>query len=178
MTKIAPRTATTILWQGDDLARIQELEEAVYSAVSRAGPRLMHEGDPKLAAAREHDEFVTAAKVRAVVVTLQALGRKKWGALVAAHPPRDDDEQDMAFRFNTETMADPLVSASLRSATAPDPAYTPDLSTDEGREEFLDSLSDGDFGRLYKDAIVLNRGASPDPKADLYSRLARTSDET
>lgn len=162
MTVLMPRTTTVLLFQGDDLARIEELRQAAENAAGK--PRDLGDLDPAV----EHDEFVKEAEQRAVRVVLKALGRKQWRSLVAAHPPRPDVEADQSLGVNDETFGEALVLASLDE---------PALSGDEA-EEFLDSLRSADFDRLYATAFALNRFQGDAPKADLTSRLTRTSDAT
>ena len=161
-TTLTPRTSTVLLFQGDDLAKIAELRKAAEA--EQSDTRLMGE----LSAAQEHDEFVKEAEARAVRVVLKALGRKQWRNLVAAHPPRPNVEADESLGVNDETFGEALVLASL---------VEPALSGTEA-EEFLDSLRSADFDLLYATAFALNRFQGDAPKADLTSRLTRTSDAT
>ena len=162
-TVLMPRTATVLLFQGDDLAKIAELRKAAEA--EQSDTRLMGE----LSAAQEHDEFVKEAEARAVRVVLKALGRKQWRNLVADHPPRKGVESDKALGVNDETFGDALVLASLEE---------PEFASTGDAEEFLDSLRSADFDQLYHAAFALNRFQADAPKADLTSRLTRTSDET
>ena len=103
---------------------------------------------------------MTEAEESAAHVTVTALRRSAWKALVAEHPPREGHKGDAAIGVNEETFRDALVAASV------------DLDADD-----LDMLSDADHERLYFSAFALNRVA-PDPKAaNLVSRLTPPSDE-
>jgi hypothetical protein len=176
-TTITPRTEDVYLYQGDDLARIRDLEAEV-DAAAPAGLRRI--GDPSviLTAAAARDEFVNDAKQRAVRVTVQAMGRKRWRKLVMEHPPRPGDDGDTRYGFNQDTMADPLVERSVVAMTSPDPTYAPNMGNPAERDEFLDSLSDGDFSRIYSAAVRLNAGVEDAPKADLVLRLSQLSAAT
>lgn len=166
MTTLKPRTTTVVLFQGDDLAHIAELLEAVNSAISIDGPRRQGDGNPAQEAAKAHDAFVTEATERAETITLQALPRKQWRELQVKHAAREDNDEDELYGFNFATMGDDLVPASI---TEPDYAKS---------DEFLDSLSDGQFSRLYSAAVVLNKGGGELPKADVQQRLTQISEET
>lgn len=170
-----PRTITVTLFQGDDIAQAVELEAAVDAAAPIPGvPRKVGAVDERLAEAlTAYDQFVTEADSRAVKITLQALPRKAWRDLVTAHPARDGDEQDEAYGFNTDAMADPLVMASITNIS--DAGEPVDADSHEAE---VDSLSDGDFSKLFSAAVRLNLDASPAPKADLSSAVTRLFGET
>lgn len=115
MTDLKPRTATVVIYQGDDLSVLAELRTAadiaerkaeadlrVAQARARAdGPRRAGDPspeDPQIAydAAVKppqdaYDAFVDEAAERATIVTLQALGRKAFRNLMRDHPPRTSE---------------------------------------------------------------------------------------
>lgn len=188
--ELKPETKTVPLFQGDDLEEIDRLREAVSSAMSQGGltPTLDETDDPVLAAAKAHDDFVTEATERAVKIDVKVLSRRQWRSLKAEHPPRmvtekvlaDDGEteieetekphpEDKFLGFNTETMPDALVPASIADGQFDTPA---------DRDKFLDSLSDRNFSKLYSAAVWLNAGVASDPKADLSSVVRRMSGAT
>lgn len=162
---LAPRMETVVLFQGHDLTEIRRLREAVDSAIAQSTTTALGE-DPVGEAAKAHDDFVTQATERAVHVEMTKVGRKVMRDMVAKHPPRDDHERDKVYGFNEETLGDDLVPACI---------VGPEFAKSEA---FLDDLSQGEFQRLYAAAFRLNVDASDDPKADLSSRLALTSDAT
>lgn len=168
-TTIKPRTEEVVLYQGDDLERLDELLGEVSSAASQSGPRLLGEDDSTQEAAKAYDDFVTEATERAVKVRIKALPRKVFREFVAKHPPRPENEDDKGWGFNFESLADDLVAPCIDG---------PVFSTETEREAFLDGLSDADFSRLYSAALKMNRGATEVPKAGLSSRLARISGAT
>ncbi len=186
MTSIKPRTARVVIYQGDDLARLSELDEAVAraeEAVKRverepARPRMMHEADlavPARAAlvkARaDRDEFAAEAEVRGVAVHLHALPRRTWRSLMRDHGAREGDEGDKVLGVNMETLPDALLPLSIDAAAS---------GIDGGLDEFLDSLADFDYyDRLFLQAFALNRGSAPaDPTRRLLSAGSPTSGET
>ncbi|WP_181312463.1 hypothetical protein [Nocardioides campestrisoli] len=136
-------------------------------------------------AAEEHDQFVTEAAERAVKIRVQALTRKQWRSLVAAHPPRTvmksetredgegnevqvpvetihEDDEDLGF--NTESMPDALVPASIAPGQFDTPA---------DRDAFIDALSDPDFSRIYSVAVALSTRGGRSPKAQASSLADR-----
>ena len=196
MATIKPRTVRVVIYQGDDLARLSVLDEAVESAeealkqTAREGRlRLIHEGDPTesaraaLADAKAaRDEFAAEAEPRGVAVVMHALQRKPWRALVAEHGPRDGVKRDEVLGVNMETLPDVLLPKSIcRDEQCPICRDMGQASTIEGDTElFLDSLSDYDYyDNLFINAFALNRGSSPaDPTRRLGSEPSQTSAET
>lgn len=177
MTTIKPRTAKVVIFQGDDLDRLSSLDAAVQRAEVRNAqaekaakserPRLMHEDAPAVdvctldAAKADRDEFAAEAEERGVAVVLNALDRKAWRDMTAAHPPRDGEDGDSQFGVNMDTFPDALLPASVDRET----------STIEGDTVgFLDGLSNYDYyDRLFLAAFALNRGSA---MADPTLRLA------
>jgi len=172
MPDFTPRSAVVVIYGGDVLDRIRHLEaradaaadaedaEARGRAEGDKSPRLASDKPASLLLKEEHDLLVAEAEADAVRVKVQALGRKTWRELVAAHPPRKDTKTDEAVGVNEDTFKQPLVEASI---------VEPSMSDGE-RADFLDNIADVDFDRVYFTAFALNRGVSPDPKALLSSQ--------
>lgn len=181
MSAIKPRTARVVIYQGDDLATLAELDNKVERAqdalkqAERAAkaaqpPRMMHEApvDPSVAAADDltaakvtRDEFAAEAEERGVVVVMHAQPRRVWRELMRDHAPRENASEDAALGVNMETLPDALLPISIDR----------EQSTIEGDMlEFLESLSDYDYyDRLFLQAFALNRGSA---MADPTQRLA------
>lgn len=170
---ITPRTYQVTIYHGDDQARIADLVQRIGEAKEREGRD--ENGKSRRAGAvpdsvrltAEHDALVVEAKERAVPVTLQALGRKQWRSLVAAHPPREGNDEDKAVGVDESAFPDALVPASI---------VEPKFDIPADRDAFLDSLSDAQFGQLYSVAFYLNRSFGEAPKA--LSSPSPSSDET
>lgn len=182
MSTIKPRTARVVIYQGDDLERLAEMDEAVTQAESEAkrvernaAPRLMHEGDPikdaqdaAVAKKAERDQFAAEAEERGVVVVLIARQRLRWRELMRDHPAREDNSDDAVFQVNMDTLPDVLLPESIDR----------EMSTVEGDvNEFLNSLNDYDYyNRLFLAAWSLNRGAAvADPTQRLLSDSSQIS---
>lgn len=165
MSTIEPRTSVVIIYGGDYLDRLRHLEKRYEAAVKaeQSATRLLADEAQSPAIAAEHEALKAEAEETALHVTLRALGRKAWRALVAEHPPRPSHEGDASVGVNEETFKDALVPASITS---------PELSEDE-----LDAISDIDWDRLYFTAFALNRSPAASPKA-LVSPTSQESDET
>jgi len=98
----------------------------------------------------------TAAEVRremaqaVIVVRFEAIPRREWLALLAEHPPRDDDATDQRVGFNAATLYEAIVR---RSWVAPELAPA-DL------DALLEVVNDGQFNELADAAFSVNtRGA-------------------
>lgn len=178
MTRLKPRTATIVLYQGDDMARLAELARAKEQA---AGGNRADDGAIEAAA---FEAFLTEAAERAVEVVLQSIGRRRWRDLVMEHPPRmvdsePDDEgkthliehdDDVQWGVNTETFPRALlmfVDGDHRTIAEPD--LGDDLA------EFVDDeLAEGDFERAWIAAFQLNASPSINPK-ELGRRLSEST---
>lgn len=164
--QFTPRSTEVLLFQGEDYAEFQELLAAVERANAPANRRVGDGDGGVKAAADAYDAFVAEAAERALKIRLRAVGHRKWRELLAAHPPRDDNRMDQMRGFNTDTLGDDLVPASLMAG---------DFDSDDERDAFLDMLPAADWNRLYSEALSLNEDAGPDPKVQLSSLLGETS---
>lgn len=196
MSTIKPRTARVVIYQGDDLARLSELDDAVTRAedsLKRAErdkrTRLMHEGDPVEAmrdahqkAKAERDAFAAEAEPRGVTVVMHALLRKEWRALMNDHGPRDGNSRDAVLGVNMDSLPDVLLPKVIcRDEQCPVCRDMGQASTIGGDTDgFLESLSDYDYyDRLFLQAFAVNRGSAPaDPTLRLGSAPSQTSAET
>ena len=197
MTIIKPRTATVTILGEDYAERIGQLARAAEDArrredeqaalreqgdhdnpAQRMGQRSTSTEKPKsVRLAEEHDALVAEAEAEGIKVVVKALGRKVWNALVAAHPPRPDNDEDEAAGVNEDTFKEALVCGGTVTIGGREEPYRSILSPDLSDED-LDALSAVDFDRLYITAFALNRMSGGDPKADLASRMSQQNDET
>ena len=193
MTSIKPRSARVVIYQGDDLAHLAELDAAVERAETAlrvaeqkakrtAAPITLDEAtdeqDLVLVARDQHaeaavirDAFAEEAEARGVVVVLHAQPRKVWRALMDEHGPREDNDADKALGVNMDTLPDALLPMSVDREQS---------TIDGDLTEFLESLSDFDYyDRLFLQAFALNRGsAMADPTQRLASGPSQTSAAT
>lgn len=168
MTTLKPRTTTVVLFEGDDYDALSRSLEDFASKAKQAVARI-GDADEAVEAQEAYNALADEAEARARAITLQALPRKAYRALVGDNPPREGDDGDLELGFNRDTMGDDLVPASIMGGQFPSVA---------DRDEFLDALADGDFEKLYVAAIGLNTSLGPDPKARLSSLRSPKSDET
>lgn len=192
MSGFKPRTLKVPLYQEDwqqrvDLAKAaaDAAERRWRDAEKRRGTevRLMSEPPAAEAAyveyerlAAEHDEIKAQAEAEgAVVVTVQALGRRKWSELVKANPPRTGDdvpddvrENDKTLGVNDEGLGEALVPLAIADIS------DPDLSKDD----LLNAISSAQWDLLYGAAFALNRSVGSDPKAAPRLRPSLSGDAT
>lgn len=169
---IPQRTDEVVLYRDEDQREIDRLRKAVETAASATDSPLRMGDDPAVVSAAEaYDEFVTTAVERGVKVVLRFMPGRKWRALVAEHPPRDGNADDEEWGFNFLTLSDSVVPPCVVSIAGKE------LVGDD-LEAAVDSMSDGDFSRVYSRVLRLNTGRGPDPKESISERLRRTSSET
>lgn len=196
---ITPRTEPVVLLQGDDEAELRRLREEAKKLRQVAddaakkvrrlkstqrdggGSRLLSDTDPYGQALEEEkeavaaaeaaeqaaDEFADEAEGRGVTVVIRSIPRKKWHKVfqkvAKEHPPAEDDQQSQQFGADMDAFAEALVPVCMLSP----------VMSDEEKEEFLDSLSVGQFDRLATVAGALNRTLGANPKAKLSSGRTR-----
>lgn len=166
---MTPNRITVTLLQGDDPARLRDLEASAEALAPAPGG----ERSPEFVAAlAECDEFVRGeADGRALKVTVEALPRKKWRDLVTRFPAREDDEQDQAVGFNVDDGADLLVEWAVVDVVDAGKKITA-----QKRQGVVDALSDGQFFKVLSAAIKANLEGTEAPKADLSSRVTQIYD--
>lgn len=178
MTGFQPLTHKVTLYQGDYQQRIQEAASAAELAEMRLKrerekpdqvrtlaeiPDIVTLAEEFHAAAKVHDDLVAEAEAEgALVVTLRAVGRRKWSELVAAHPPRTEDDvpesvrkSDAELGVNDTALGEELLPLSIAELSDPDLQVA----------DLLDMVSSAQFDLLYGTAFALNRGLGSDPKA-------------
>ena len=186
---LKPRTASFLVFQGDDMPRLTELRRAAAIATEKAqaaarGPRRGGDDMPSAVTEQDaYDAFVDEAAERAVEVTVQAIGSRRFRDLLAAHPPRMEAvdgkervvEDDREYAVNTETL--PMALLMFRDPDAPEKrtVIEPDVPEADLREFFEDECADGDFEKAWETAFWINRGEGADPRLGKYSTGTPTS---
>lgn len=173
---VKPRTATVLLYQGDDRTRLEELLAEVAGEVAKAGPSRVGDG---ARAVEAYNAVLPEAESRAVRVVLRALPRSRYREMVdaATETVEQVDVNDDGVKVTREVesvnqvrFADALVPASL---------LEPAFDTDGQRQAFLDDLSDADFSALFTEAVRLNQSRGiTNPKALSVSDLMESDAET
>lgn len=161
------RTASVVIYQGDDMERLAELarkassleakheeakrqvDRAIRDGSLRVGDDLPAEYAEDLAAARAaYDAEVDEAAERATEVRVVALKRRAFRDLMAEHPPREGNGDDSRYEVNVDTFAGPFLVKSITAPAGFDP----------------EDLPDGEYEKLFATAYYLNRLPSQDPK--------------
>lgn len=179
MSELKPRTASVVIYQGDDIERLSELRRAAEIAQRQAdgaagvslrvGDDLPTSEDVETKRAA-YDEFVDEAAKRAIVVEVTALKRARFRELMAAHPARDKNEDDEQYGVNVDTFPPLFLAESATVAVG-----ERELPAAKARD-LLDELPEGDFDRVFATAYMLNRAPGADPRDGRYSSAPRTSD--
>lgn len=192
-----PQTAEVPIYDGDDLARLAELRalaEHAQGVANEARDRRIRNRASRLgdddadaveeaqknakAAQDEYDAFVDEAAERCTYVRLQRLPGRKFRDLMAAHPPRKDNDSDAAYGVNVDKFQDAL----LEYISIEDPeirtVVEPRHPTVEDLRAWLDDRSFGELETYFEVAYGLNRSPAADPKALRYSTAPRTSAAT
>lgn len=173
-----PRTAEVVIYTGDYLDRIRHIErkhdaamEAYERAVKAEEKEIRRVGStPESAALRaeadrlaeDHDRLVEEAEDAAIRVRVTTVRRRKYRELADAHPPREGEKGDAALGVNALTFREALVPEALVEVTEDGQTKAwKDYTADE-REDFLDTLAEADFERVFGMAYALVNGYSRD----------------
>lgn len=166
--KPAERTLPLCL-RGDLVAQFEDLERQLTEA-QRNQDDSLNAGTAARGIADQMEALREQMQAGTVVFRLRSMGRKRFQALCAEHPPRKDDDgnplREDRLGVNTQTVWDPVLRASLV-----EPVLAPDRLT-----HILDEvLSDGQYDRLASLAWDVNRSDVDVPFSLAASRLIRNS---
>lgn len=162
----AIRKTTVLLYQGDDLERLAELGEAIEAAKGDRTPLLNGETSLIDEALAEYNAFLAEAEARADRYPLRSIGRLAWRALVAAHPPREENADDAPLGVNEETFGPELIAACWVDDSVGD------------KVSAVNDLREADYDTLFAAAWVLNKTATAAPKAVKLSDVITKNDAT
>lgn len=204
MTTLKPRTATVVIYQGDDLEQLGELKREADLAEllaqkdldearrrARGAPRRDGDADPVTAAVAAfeaavgpsrdaYDAFLDEAAERAVEVEVRSLGRKRFRTLVEAHPARtttDSEGKESVHEDDDGFGVDTTAFPDTLLTYREDGVHTivsPEFTPGELSDFLDDEVSDGDYEKLWQTAYYLNRSPGPDPKATRYSAASQS----
>lgn len=155
---------------GDMVAQHEELGRQLAAAereAAGAAASLSGSGVPALA--RQIAELEEAMKDHTINFRLKALPRGRWAKLVAAHPPRTDEQGKAADDkgFNTETFVDAVLRECIVSPELDDELF--DLLVNE-------RLSDGQYEQLTSAMWHINRSGVSVPFSRAASKIRQGSE--
>ncbi len=166
-----PERTVPICLRGDLVAEYEELDRQLEEANRRAADSLAGNGAGELLDRIE----ALQEEMRAATVTfrVRALPKPAWRALLAAQPPRHDDDdkpnqEDAAIGVNMETFWDAIARACLIEPVIDDETGAM-MAGPEGR------LTDRQIGQLADAAWAVNRGDVSVPFSLAVSQARRTT---
>lgn len=162
-----PEKEVRICLRADLLADFEAAEAALAQAqrAARAENSLEAGSDIHAYAARVNairDEMASAS----ATFRLRAVGRRKWTALYADHPPREGDARDAATGFNRETFFEALTRACI---------VDPEIS-DTQWDALAELLSAAQWDALVDAAWEVNQAGVDIPFSSAASRALSTTE--
>lgn len=162
-----PERSVELCLRGDLVAQLQDLsrqlveverDEKATGSASLDGGQLVELAN-QIRVLREEMQDDT------IVLRLHALPRRKWTALVAAHPPREDNQADQVTGMNVDEFAEDLIRQCVV-----DPALD-----DEDWARLEEVLSDGQWQALTNAAFAVNTRDVDVPFSARASRILASS---
>lgn len=167
LIKGAKRTAKVVpvCTRGDLVAEHEQLQVDLAAAERQRSGSL--EGNaPALEIAARIVELEKEMAESVVDFRMEAMGRRRWDALVAQHAPREGNQRDAQAGYNV----DEFVAAGLRLCVV-DPVLD-----DETWEQFVnDDISDGQYEQFTEGFWEVNRKRVSVPFSRAASRIRAAS---
>lgn len=156
----APTVEVRVCPRADLLEQHRLLERQLAEASSKGGDSLAS-GPPRALADEVlalEDEIEQATRT----FKFRALSRRRWRALLGAHPPLKQHKAD-GLDFNPETFPVAAIAAC---------AVEPSMTAEQA-EQVADALPLGEFDRMWAAVAAVNLGASDTPKSVLATTIRR-----
>jgi len=163
-----PEKQVPICLRTDLQEEYEDLERQLAEATANAAidPRLNSGGHTRRIA-EQVAELEQRMQDDILWLHMRALPRRKWDALIKAHPKREDEAEDELLGFNPET----FFPAAIRACT-----YEPDDLDDETWMLLFDEkLTAGQFRDLHNAVLALNIRKVSVPNSSAASRILRGS---
>ncbi len=166
-------TAVNVCLRAHLVAEHELLDEQLVEAVQAQASSLAGNGAAEL---RERIEAIEAEmRENTYAFRLRAMGRRAFSELVAAHPPRRDEqgeivEADLRFSANVDSLFPELIRASVYDPAPQDADWDTLLSDDADHR-----LTDGQYLQLAIAAWNLNRRSVDVPLSLGVSMMSRVS---
>jgi hypothetical protein len=174
--KFRPRTKKVRVYQGDHEAALAELRAKIDDArrANSSPTRLLSDGSSEAELVEEYNALLEEAKADAVELTMTALSRPRWKALVEEHPAVEGKSPEGSI-VDEDSFAPALIVESVLTKPPGDETERPSR---EELLEWVDMLSSGQLDDLYGVAFALNRTGASDPKSLSVSAPTTSSGET
>lgn len=151
--------------RGDLFGDIQELDRQLRELKKATGVTLAEQAEPRRLA--ERIEALRQQMAEATrVFKIQALGKRGWSELTAAHPPRPDNELDAKAEVNSATFYEALLKKSV---------IEPELDAEDW-DNLRILLTDGQWKELQNTAVGLNLDKVSIPFSSAASATLRPSE--
>lgn len=165
-----PERVVLVCLNLDLQGEFEDAERQLQATQLRPRESLADGGDTAEIAARI-EALREQMQASTVPFRLRALTRPAWRALLAAHPPRKDDEgqvddRDKNIGVDTDTFFEALIRSSV---------VAPELDEEDWRTLLDERLTDRQFDELANAAWALNRKDVDVPFSFAASRLLRNS---
>lgn len=92
----------------------------------------------------------------AVKITFEAMPRRAYRDLLAAHAPRPGEEMDTRVGYNVDTFGDALLQAAIIATTDIDGNPVPNEW-----DTWADAMSDGAWQEMFRLVLTLQRAGNP-----------------
>lgn len=161
-----PEKTVEVCLRGDLVAQVEDLERDLRDL--RTNTQTLADRGKARQLAEQIEQVRAEMQNSSVVFRLRGLNRKQWADLLAAHPPRRNDETDKALGYNTETFFPALIRTCLVEP-----------SVDDEQWERLDALlSSAQFDALVDAALAVSRRKVDVPFSFAASATLANSGET
>ena len=135
--------------------------------------------DPEVRAAAEKvRELEDAMEAAILVFKVRALPRKRWQELIAAHPKRDDSEQDETYGVNVSTFFDAVASepGSIYAVNFKATDEVVDFDPSQEWSALADDMTDGQYNDFVEAFLKVNRLSTTRPFSRAASLAMKDSD--
>lgn len=162
-----PERTVEICLRGDLVADFEDKDRQLAALLDQPADGRLVGNAPARKLMKEMDELKAEMVGSIEVFRLRAMKKGRWAALLADHPPLDDDEHQKALGYNPVAFFEDAVRRSIVSPADID---------DETWESLLDSITDQQWNEFTAAAQVLNQRPVSIPFSRAALKLSRASD--
>lgn len=179
---------TVVIYDGQDSARLAEIQQRYEIAQRPSGPLRVGDVEDPVEVQAELEAFAAEVIDRAEVWHLEHIGHLEYMNLMEKHPPRRTDEGEVDERdwrgYNSATFPLDLLSYvdpeddEIRTVVKVTKGDEKILRDSRDLKRRIKRLSLGEFTKLWIAAAQLNEAMPADPKDVMPSTGRRGSSET